>query len=126
MTRDKIVLAIRKNISGIQQRIGEVSLTKDENHEIDTLSWVSTAVSRAALVEQDLLSLQAKYEEHSMAMENLNSQTEELIKARDDDENILLAKFCELLNAKKLKIRDQQRLLATAKVDRNKGKCNPN
>jgi hypothetical protein len=44
-----------------------------------------------------------------------------LIRAKEEHEDALLHKFAELLNAKKLKIRDQQRLLATAKVDAEKG-----
>ena len=120
--RDRIVLTIRKSISGVHQRLGEISLEKDESHELDILSWVSTAVARTASVEQTLLALQAKHDERGRAMENLSSQLEELVKARDSDEKTLLARFCESLNFKKLKVRDQQRLLATAKVDRSRGK----
>jgi hypothetical protein len=42
---------------------------------------------------------------------------EDLIAAKATHENELLKKFCDLLNEKKSKIRDQQRLLASAKVD---------
>lgn len=51
----------------------------------------------------------------------LNTQLEELIQAKTDHDDQLIAKFVQLLNEKKLKIRNQQRLLASAKVDSNKG-----
>lgn len=50
-------------------------------------------------------------------MSKLNQQLEDLIKAKSEHEDALLQKFASLINSKKLKIRDQQRLLATAKVD---------
>lgn len=40
-----------------------------------------------------------------------------MIQAKAQHEEALLLKFTQLVNAKKLKIRDQQRLLATARVD---------
>ena len=45
---------------------------------------------------------------------------EELVKAKADHEEELISKFVLLLNEKKLKIRNQQRLLSTAKVDQKK------
>lgn len=45
----------------------------------------------------------------------------ELIAAKEESELQMLQKFTELLNAKKSKIRDQQRVLATATVDEDKG-----
>lgn len=46
---------------------------------------------------------------------------EDLIKAKQEHENTLLEKFRELLNTKKRKIRDQQRLLADAKLNPRTG-----
>jgi hypothetical protein len=43
----------------------------------------------------------------------LQLQLEELIKAKDEDETALLRKFRDLLNEKKVKIREQQQVLAT-------------
>jgi hypothetical protein len=47
----------------------------------------------------------------------LKNQLEDLITAKTTHEAELLRKFCLILNEKKAKIRDQQRLLASAKVD---------
>ena len=46
----------------------------------------------------------------------------ELIEAKKDHERILISKFGDLLNAKKLKIREQQRLLVKANVEGYRGK----
>lgn len=42
---------------------------------------------------------------------------EDLVKGKEEHEDILIRKFAELLNEKKLKIREQNRLLVTAKPD---------
>ena len=125
VTSNEIVLTLRKNVSGIHQVFGKISLKKDDTYEIDTLSWTSTAVDHTSLVEQELRSLRKQYSEQGKDIERMNNQLEELNKAKVSDESTLIAKFCELLNFKKLKIRDQQRLLATAKVDRNRGTYRP-
>lgn len=115
------MIIFRKNISGITQRLGEISLTKDESQEIDTISWAATAVTRGTDLETEVQDLTVKYDEQAKTMQKLNQQLEDLIEVKKLHENTLLEKFCELLNAKKLKIRDQQRLLVGAKVDPQKG-----
>ncbi len=54
-------------------------------------------------------------------LDSLNAQLEDLIRVKDEHENALLENFTKLLNAKKLKIRDQQRLLARAKIEPDAG-----
>jgi hypothetical protein len=46
------------------------------------------------------------------------------MQAKTQHENQLVANFAQLLNEKKLKIRNQQRLLASATADPTKGKMN--
>ncbi|KAL2041730.1 hypothetical protein N7G274_005514 [Stereocaulon virgatum] len=114
---DSLALTFRHNISGITQKLGEIVFKKDENQEIDITSWASTAVLRANELESEVQDLTVKYDEQSKMIEKLNQQLEDLIQAKKAHEDALLEKFRELLNSKKLKIRDQQRLLAGAKVD---------
>ena len=118
---EHLAIIIRKNILGITQRLGEISLRKDDSQEIDSIKWAATAVMSFNTVEKNMEDLRVKYEEQSLIIEKLSQQLEELIKAKIEHENALIGKFRDLLNAKKLKIRDQQRLLATAKVDPRKG-----
>lgn len=58
-----------------------------------------------------------KATELEKSTDELKKQLEDLLKAKKDDEHQLLEKFRDLLNEKKLKIRQQQRLLAAADVD---------
>lgn len=119
---DQLILGFRKNISGIHQRLGEISLLQDENQEIDTLAWINTAVSRGDKLETEVADLETRYNEQDNVLKKLRAQLDDLICAKKEHEDALLEKFRELLNSKKLKIRDQQRLLATAKVDPDQGK----
>ena len=118
----RLTLIFRKNISGITQRLGEITLYQDDNLELDTLSWTSTAIERGNMLEAQFVDLTLKHSSAQQTISRLNQQLEDLIAAKQAHEAVLLAKFMELLNAKKLKIRDQQRLLAGAKVDREKGR----
>jgi uncharacterized coiled-coil protein SlyX len=65
--------------------------------------------------------LEVQIAEQKKTIESLNAQIHSLGEAKQEHENALLQKFSELLNSKKLKIRDQQRLLSTAKVDAEAG-----
>ena len=59
------------------------------------------------------------------AVRRLGEQLEELMLAKNQHEHELIANFARLLNEKKLKIRNQQRLLASATLDPTKGIENP-
>jgi uncharacterized coiled-coil protein SlyX len=61
--------------------------------------------------------LEAQLAEQKQMVDKLNAQVKSLGEAKQEHEDALLQKFSELLNSKKLKIRDQQRLLSTAKID---------
>lgn len=50
----------------------------------------------------------------------MQGHLDDLIKAKEEDETQLLEKFRDLLNEKKVKIRQQQRLLASSNVDPEK------
>lgn len=112
-----LLIHFRKNISGITQKLGEIELKQNDREEIDPFVWCGTAVQRGIDLEAEVQDLTAKYEEQSKTMEKLNQQLEDLVVAKRSHEGALLEKFRELLNTKKLKVRDQQRLLAGAKVD---------
>ena len=108
---ETLAIHFRNNISGITQKLGEILLKQDDAQEIDAISWAGTAVLRSTHLEAEVGGLTIKYDEQAKTMENLNKQLEDLILAKQQHENALLEKFRELLNEKKIKIRDQQRLL---------------
>ena len=125
VARDQMTLIVRRNVSGITQRLGEMILRvldeEEASERVELLDWVAVAVDRAKFLEGKVENLSLKYDEQGKAIEKLNQQLEDLIQAKREHETSLLEKFQELLNSKKLKIRDQQRLLAGAKVDPHKG-----
>ncbi|WEW56326.1 hypothetical protein PRK78_001769 [Emydomyces testavorans] len=113
----EIIITLRKRIDSITQRLGSITLKQDDDQAIQLFDWAELAVTRANHLAQDILSLKAKYRDAENTINQLNSQLEELIQAKKEHEDQLIAKFAQLLNEKKLKIRNQQRLLATAKLD---------
>ena len=117
LVADQLSVTFRNNISGITQKLGEIVFQKDETEELDMISWAGTAVERSNKLEEEVRDLTFRYDEQSKRAEKLNDQLETLIKAKADHEDSLLRSFRDLLNTKKLKIRDQQRLLASAKID---------
>ena len=74
-------------------------------------------MERSNKLEEEVRDLTFRYDEQGKRAEKLNDQLETLIKAKAEHEESLLRSFRDLLNTKKLKIRDQQRLLASAKID---------
>ena len=117
ITGGQLSIIFRNDISGITQNLGEVVFRRDESQELDIFRWAGTALERSMRLESEVRDLTSKYDEQSRKMEMLSHQLESFIKAKKDHELSLLQKFRELLNIKKLKIRDQQRLLASARLD---------
>lgn len=113
----QLQIVIRKNIGGITQRLGSIALQQDDDVEINLLDWTADAVSAFDAQRTRLHDLRSLVEDQRATVAKLNTQIDELVKAKKEHEDQLIGKFSELLNAKKLKIRDQQRLLSGAKVE---------
>lgn len=113
-----VFVTIRKNIAGITQRVGTIKLAQDdEREEISAFDWVDTAVARSDDLRTELDILQTSLSSQQDQVAKLTAQLYELVKAKTEHEAELLRKFAQLLNAKKLKIRDQQRLLDGAGIN---------
>jgi hypothetical protein len=95
-------------------------LTYKEDQEIELFEWCGLAVQSTSQLANELASYKARFKEQQGTISRLNAQLEDLVAAKASHETELLEKFRDLLNEKKAKIRDQQRLLATAKVDPKK------
>lgn len=117
LTGGSLTITLRHNTSGITQKLGDIVLKQDDAQEVELWNWAGTAVQRSDSLEDEVRDLTSNYDEQSKTIQKLNKQLEDLIAAKKEHEDALLEKFRELLNTKKLKIRDQQRLLASAKVD---------
>lgn len=79
-------------------------------------------VSKASALGDQISSLTDKLQAAEDTIAKLNARLEELVTARRDHENRLMANFVRVLNEKKLKIRNQQRLLAGAKLDKSQSR----
>ncbi|GAB7365743.1 hypothetical protein MBLNU230_g7079t1 [Neophaeotheca triangularis] len=113
-----LTLTFRKNVGGITQRLGSLVLTQDDaREEVGIFEWVDEAVATSDSLRDELESLQNSAREQQSQVQQLTRQLDELVVAKKEHEDLLMGKFMQLLNAKKLKVRDQQRLLESARVD---------
>ncbi|RAL66369.1 hypothetical protein DID88_006038 [Monilinia fructigena] len=94
-----MTILVQKVIEGIKQRLGAIRLDETEEEESASLNG---------------------YREQQETLDKLNKDFKESSKLKSENENRLLEKFGILLNEKKLKIRNQQKLLAGATVDPKK------
>lgn len=111
-------ITLRKNIDGITQRLGTIALNQDdEKEEIQVFDWVDSAVATSDDLRSQLWTLQESAKSQQDEIAKLSKDLDELVKVKKEHESEMLSKFAALLNAKKLKIRDQQRLLSGARID---------
>ncbi|KAK6609899.1 hypothetical protein H4I95_02958 [Botrytis cinerea] len=115
-----VTLVIQKVIEGIKQRLGAIKLDETEEEEIGLFEWCALATRAAESAKDELKTLRTKYREQQKMLDGFNETFREVNKTKSDYEIQLLEKFSLLQNEKKLKIRDQQTLLASAKVDPEK------
>ncbi|KAI1104414.1 hypothetical protein F4804DRAFT_190244 [Jackrogersella minutella] len=115
-----VSLSFRKNIQGITQRLGSIKLEEDEKTEISPFDWCVSAIGSRDKVEGDLATAIAKVKTTEDSLKELQEYLDKIIRTKKEDETELLEKFRDLLNEKKVKIRQQQRLLASSTVDPEK------
>lgn len=97
----------------LKQRLGSITLSHDENEAIELLEWCATAADAVVAGKAAASRAEAKARELESTVNDLKAQLDELVKTKADDETVLLQKFRDLLNEKKIKIREQQKVLAT-------------
>ncbi|OAA59430.1 DNA double-strand break repair and VJ recombination XRCC4 [Cordyceps fumosorosea ARSEF 2679] len=111
-----ITITIRKQVQGITVKFPGSSildLSHDENQEIELLQWCAASADAVVASNAATAQAQSTVTELEAAIQKLKEQLEELLKAKDEDETALLQKFRDLLNEKKVKIREQQKVLAS-------------
>ena len=119
--KGKALLSItfRNRIDDITQRIGAIELSHTSK-EIQLFDWAALAVDKAQALQSELSALSEGTNEDKSTITRLESQLADLVKAKADHEEQMLQKFVLLLNEKKVKIRDQQRILQTATLNETK------
>lgn len=114
-------ITFRNRIDDITQRIGAIELSHTSK-TIQLFDWASLAVDKNIALESELSALSERTDGDKATIARLETQLADLIRAKADHEEQMLMKFVLLLNEKKAKIRDQQRLIQTARFDEDKGK----
>ncbi|KAI1764332.1 hypothetical protein GGR53DRAFT_325161 [Hypoxylon sp. FL1150] len=115
-----VTLSFRKKIEGIVKKLGSFTLEEDDKAEISLFDWCVLALGSREKAQENLAATNLKIMKLEDSLKELQNHMDDLIKAKEEDETQLLEKFRDLLNEKKLKIRQQQRLLASANVDPEK------
>jgi septal ring factor EnvC (AmiA/AmiB activator) len=101
--------------------LGKIALVKDDEYEVNPFEWAQASAQAHARTLQELEALRARVSEEQDSISKLKAQLDDFIKTKDETEKEMLRQFMQLLNEKKRKIRDQNRLLAGAKVDESTG-----
>ncbi|PON20521.1 hypothetical protein TGAM01_v210623 [Trichoderma gamsii] len=111
-TYSSLSITIRKRVQGITQRLGSIELKHDEDEGIALFDWCAESVDALIQSNAALAEAAAHAKELETTVKELKSQLDELLTSKQDDETALLQKFRDLLNEKKVKIREQQKVIA--------------
>ncbi|KAK1251096.1 hypothetical protein MKX07_005651 [Trichoderma sp. CBMAI-0711] len=95
------------------QRLGSIDLKYNENEGIELFEWCADSIDALAQSKQALAEATTHATELESTVKELKAQLDELVTSKQEDETALLMKFRDLLNEKKVKIREQQKILAT-------------
>nr|POF11438.1 hypothetical protein CFP56_44276 [Quercus suber] len=109
---DTLTIHLRRNVAGIKSAIGSIVCIQDDEREaVSFPEWVDTALAASETAHATCQELKRSLSSAKDQVSKLTAQLDELLLAKKAHEDDMLKKFATLLNAKKLKIRDQQRLL---------------
>ncbi|KAI9725439.1 MAG: hypothetical protein M1828_003110 [Chrysothrix sp. TS-e1954] len=117
-----LTLSVRQELSGITRTFGSVSLPYSPETEIGLFDWTALSTLSCNELSSKVETLTSTVADQDGALKRLQAQLDELIEAKKQHEDEILEKCRQLLNTKKLKIRDQQRLLAGAKFSASAAK----
>ncbi|KAF2250491.1 hypothetical protein BU26DRAFT_264273 [Trematosphaeria pertusa] len=116
---DNIEISVRQDVKGIKVTLGEILLPRDDGFEFNPFEWAQVSAQAHSQTLRKLVDLKSRVSSEQDTIAKLNAQLDDFIKTKTETETAMLQQFMELLNEKKRKIRDQSRLLATAKVDKS-------
>ncbi|KAG5915875.1 hypothetical protein E4U42_007884 [Claviceps africana] len=119
-SESSISLTIRKQVQGITQRLGAISLHYDINETIELFDWCAVSVDALTQSKESATESATQLKSIAASLKDLQSQLDELIQAKQEDERALLHNFRNLLNEKKVKIRQQQILITELSANATK------
>ncbi|KAK2032291.1 hypothetical protein LX32DRAFT_208136 [Colletotrichum zoysiae] len=115
-----LTLTVRRKGKEFTQRLGAIELSHSPHELIELFDWCAVSAQMANEAKEALASATAKASRLEESVHELKAQLDGLLAAKEADESELLEKFRDLLNEKKVKIRQQQKLLAAASVEPDK------
>ncbi|KAK1998361.1 hypothetical protein LX36DRAFT_670288 [Colletotrichum falcatum] len=115
-----LTLTVRRKGREFTQRLGAIELSHSPHELIELFDWCALSAQTANEAKEALASATAKASRLEESVHELKAQLDGLLAAKEADESELLEKFRDLLNEKKVKIRQQQKLLASASVEPDK------
>ncbi|OCT52478.1 hypothetical protein CLCR_10398 [Cladophialophora carrionii] len=115
-------LVFCNKVEDITQRLGTIELPQntDAEDDVDLFGWTSQAIEQRDRLQDEVTGLRGQVKTKDDIVAGLQKQIDELVEAKAEHEKQMLSKFALLLNEKKLKIRNMQRILSTAKIDQKK------
>ncbi|PHH65180.1 hypothetical protein CDD81_3311 [Ophiocordyceps australis] len=116
-------LTVRKQVQGVTQRLGVIEFACDPKERIQLYEWCDTALDALAESKAEAQASAARARELEAAVSDLQMQLSELVEAKQQDETALLCKVQDLLNEKKVKIREQQKIITTIVSQRDEPSC---
>lgn len=114
--RKVLSIIFRQRIDDITLRLGAIELPEDDGVEISLFDWAILAMDKYKSVEGELSEISKKAAEDETTIASLQTQLADLVEAKAEHEEQLISKFVLLLNEKKAKIRDQNRILQTSSL----------
>lgn len=108
---------MRNKTKNEQIVLGEIVLTQDDEFEFNPFAWAQVSAMAHLQTMSEISELRAQMKKEQDTIVKLSAQLDDFIKTRDETEAAMLQYFMELLNEKKRKIRDQNRLLAGVKIE---------
>ncbi|EXJ91659.1 hypothetical protein A1O3_00209 [Capronia epimyces CBS 606.96] len=114
-------IAFLHKVEDITQKLGTLELPqKLDTDDIDLFGWALQAIEKRGELDEAVQSLTGELGSRDKTLQALQKQIDDLVEAKTEHEAQLLSKFTVLLNEKKLKIRNMQRVMSTAKTDAKK------
>lgn len=119
---ETLIINIRKKASGQTETIGTLTLPVSESatEEISIFDWCNDVVEVRTRLEEELVGLRRKHAELEKLVADETAHFKELERSKNEFEAEHDSFLRDLLNEKKLKIRTQGQVLATAQVDEDK------
>ena len=106
----------RRGAGGLTQKLGEVNLTRGKI-DGDQLDWFGASVDYSKSLERGLRNALAANNDLEQSLRKLQTKMEDLVQTKENEVARLFIGMRELMNEKKRKIFNLQRLLAACTVE---------